>query len=190
MSSALPPLQTQRPGRFRSMIARLRNSRMRTPVKPNSVKRFRFSKSVCSFAPLNRPLLFRPPVPSRALPARKRWLFALQSGRGIVVWQDGIVVFRARSGGELQRRETRVERAARDELRMPPLLDDAPAVEHKDAVGTLDRGEPVRDYYGCAPAHRRLESVLDNALTLRIQTAGRFAHPRPRRARPHSRRRS
>src|SRR5277367_6798923 len=80
----------------------------------------------------------------------------------------------SRSGSELQRCETRVERAARDELRMPPLLDDAPVVEHKDAVGTLHRGEPVRDDDGCAPAHRRVESVLDNALAFRIQTAGRF----------------
>ena len=50
---------------------------------------------------------------------------------------------------------------------MAPLLDDAPVVEHEDTVGALHRGEAVRDDDGRAPAHRRVESALDNALTLR-----------------------
>src|SRR5437879_13661648 len=56
--------------------------------------------------------------------------------------------------GELQFVEPGVDAALREQLGVAADLGDAAALEHHDAVGALDGGEPVRDDDGGAPAHQ------------------------------------
>ena len=57
--------------------------------------------------------------------------------------------------------QRRVMPAARDQLAMRALLDDAARVEHDDAVGVFDRRQPVRDDQRRAVAHEALQRILD-----------------------------
>ena len=57
---------------------------------------------------------------------------------------------------------------------MPPLLDQAPLVEHDDPVGRADGGEAVRDYQRGPAAGQVGERGVHRALGLRIERAGRL----------------
>jgi hypothetical protein len=70
---------------------------------------------------------------------------------------------------ELERVQPRVRAALCEQLVVPPVLDDAAAVEHQDAVGMLHRGQPVRDHEHGAVLHQALECFLDQPLALGIQ---------------------
>src|SRR3546814_2655572 len=59
--------------------------------------------------------------------------------------------------GELQGVEPRVVAAARQQLGVAALLDDAPVVHHVDDVGRDHGGEAVGDDEGGAPADQRSE---------------------------------
>ncbi|MBW8894520.1 MAG: hypothetical protein JF617_21395, partial [Burkholderiales bacterium] len=91
---------------------------------------------------------------------------------------------RGRAGGfqtELHGRQLRVEPAARHQFVMPADVDDAAGVQHDDAVGLLDGGQPVRDDQRRAVLHGRLQRGLHDAFAFRVQRAGRFVEQQQRR---------
>lgn len=72
--------------------------------------------------------------------------------------------FPARSSSSLCTRNIRVQPAHRDQLLVPPTLDDAALVEHEDAVGVADGGETVRDDEGGAPLRQVAETFEEQVL--------------------------
>src|SRR5690348_8642689 len=74
--------------------------------------------------------------------------------------------------GVLDAIEPRVDALAREELRVRAELGEPPALEHGDAVGTLDGREPMRDDDRRAAAHQRIERRLHLALGFRIERRG------------------
>ncbi len=64
---------------------------------------------------------------------------------------------------------------------MAANLGDLPAVEHDDAVGSLDRRQPVRDHHGRASLHQGLERCLHVALGFRIERRRCFVEDQHRR---------
>ena len=51
-----------------------------------------------------------------------------------------------------------------------------PFLDHQDAVGALDRREPVGDDEARAALHQRLHALLDQRLGERVHRAGRLVH--------------
>src|SRR3954468_4877736 len=84
-------------------------------------------------------------------------------------------------GGELQAVKLGVNAVAREELGVAARFDDTPALEHRDAVRALDRGQAVRDDDGAAPAHQRLERRLHLALRLGVERRSRLVQDQYRR---------
>ena len=82
---------------------------------------------------------------------------------------------------ELDAVQARVRAVRREQLGVRPDLDDAPAVEHDDAVGVLDRRQPVRDHDRGASAHQRIERGLHLALRFRVERRGRLVEDQQRR---------
>src|SRR5436853_7142922 len=79
--------------------------------------------------------------------------------------------FTARSQ-ELQPREARVQTVLAHEIGVRALRHDRPALHDHDAVGMLNRRQPVRDGKRRAAAFERLQRLLDHALARRIERAG------------------
>ena len=52
------------------------------------------------------------------------------------------------------------------------LLYTSTALDHRDAFGLLDGGQPMRDHQRGATAHQRRERLLDQVFALGIQGAG------------------
>src|SRR5438552_260924 len=73
---------------------------------------------------------------------------------------------------ELPRVEAVVEAAAREELRVRALLDDAAPVEHQDPVRALDRRQPVRDHDRRAATHQTVKGLLNEEFALVVERAG------------------
>src|SRR3546814_7262042 len=76
--------------------------------------------------------------------------------------------------GELQGVEPRVVAAARQQLGVAALLDDAPVVHHVDDVGRDHGGEAVGDDEGGAPADQLSQRLLNMALRLAVEGGGRL----------------
>src|ERR1700720_3251439 len=76
--------------------------------------------------------------------------------------------------GELQLGQPRIDAAFADKALMRSLLDQAPMVEHEDAVGADDGGKPVRNDEGGAAFHDLVERALHECLALRIERARRL----------------
>ena len=53
-------------------------------------------------------------------------------------------------------------------------LDDPAGLEHGDAIGRANGGEPVGDDEGGAALHQAFEGGLHEPLTLAVEGAGRF----------------
>src|SRR5580765_6257268 len=87
----------------------------------------------------------------------------------------------AMSTPELQRMQSRIEAAVREQLGVAALLDHAAALEGDDAVGALDRREPVRDHEAGAALHQRLERLLHQALGFRVECRGGLVEDEDRR---------
>ena len=62
-----------------------------------------------------------------------------------------------------------------------PALDDAPLVEHDDAVGGADGRQPVRDDDRRPPLHHRLERALEARLGVRVDARRRLVEDEERR---------
>src|ERR1700722_349179 len=75
-------------------------------------------------------------------------------------------------GTELQLVQLGVDALMREQLRVGPGLDNGPIAQHQDAVGTLDRGEPMRNHEGRTIAQQLLERRLDMALGGGIERRG------------------
>ena len=60
----------------------------------------------------------------------------------------------------------------RHQLAERPALHDPPGIEHQDAVGVGDRGQPMRDDEGGAPGPQPVQRALDAGLGLDIERAG------------------
>src|SRR5205814_4802514 len=73
---------------------------------------------------------------------------------------------------ELPRVEAVVEAAAREELRVRALLDDAAPVEDQDPVRALDRRQPVRDHDRRAATHQTVKGLLNEEFALVVERAG------------------
>src|SRR5438105_9282799 len=84
-------------------------------------------------------------------------------------------------GGVLDAVEARVEALAREELGVRAELREPAALEHRDAVGALDGGEPVCNHDGGAPAHQRVEGRLHLALGFRVERRGGLVEDEHRR---------
>src|SRR5207244_11495114 len=67
---------------------------------------------------------------------------------------------------ELPRVEAVVEAAAREELRVRALLDDAAPVEDQDPGRALYRRQPVREPDRRAATHHTVQGLLNEGLTL------------------------
>ena len=86
----------------------------------------------------------------------------------------------AHAAARRSRRRTACGRAARrcrpgaSSSRVRPLLAQLALVQHEDAVGVLDRREPVRDHERRAAREELLERVLDQPLGLRVDARGRL----------------
>jgi hypothetical protein len=65
-----------------------------------------------------------------------------------------------------------IEAAAREQFFMRALLDDAPVLQHDDAIGVAHRGEAMRDDEPGAPGERFLQSGLDRALGEAVDASG------------------
>ena len=89
----------------------------------------------------------------RARPVRRR------AGAGGRARREGAVLVDPLR--DLGRHEPRVRAAAHDQLRMRAALDDAPAVEHEDAIGADHARQPVREDQGRAAGHEPVERRLD-----------------------------
>src|SRR2546427_9292864 len=72
----------------------------------------------------------------------------------------------------LQAMELRVYPGGGEEFGVPSGLGDTARVQHDDAVGTLDGGEPMCDHERCAALHERLERLLDVALGFAVESGG------------------
>ena len=64
---------------------------------------------------------------------------------------------------------------------MAPLRDDPAMIENRDAIGLEDGGEPVRDDDHRPPIHEAIQSLLDEALALRVERARRLVQEKNRR---------
>src|SRR5207302_2644332 len=69
----------------------------------------------------------------------------------------------------------------REQLGVAPRLDDAPVVEHDEAIHAGDGGEAVGDGYDGASAHQLAELFLDRRLDLGIECRGRLVEDQDRR---------
>src|SRR3546814_12921136 len=78
--------------------------------------------------------------------------------------------------GELQGVEPRVVAAARQQLGVAALLDDAPVVHHVDDVGRDHGGEAVGDDEGGAPSDQLSQRLLNIALRLAFLGGGPLVH--------------
>src|SRR6266481_9777185 len=81
----------------------------------------------------------------------------------------------------LQAIELRVYPGGGEELGVPSGLGDTARVQHDDAVGPLDGGEPMGDHQSCAAFHERFERLLDVALRFAVQGRGRLVQDQHRR---------
>ncbi len=64
---------------------------------------------------------------------------------------------------------------------MPPAFDDAPAVQHQNAVAIDDAGKPVGEDQGRTPAHEAVECCLDKGLVLGVDRRQGFVKHEDRR---------
>ncbi len=64
---------------------------------------------------------------------------------------------------------------------MRAAFDDAAVIEHQDAVGVDDAGEPVRQDQGRAPGHQAVERALDDGFVLGIDRRQRLVENEDRR---------
>ncbi len=80
----------------------------------------------------------------------------------------------------LQLPHLRIDGAAREQLLVGAGLHQPAMVEHHDAVGVDDGGEPVRDDQRGVVAGDALELLLDGALGARVQRRGRFVEDHDR----------
>jgi hypothetical protein len=103
-----------------------------------------------------------------------KWLEAKTGGQTISPGEG----HRAR---ELQIGEPRIETAARNELGVAALANDASLVHYHDPLEALDGREPVRDDDRRPPAHQIVETSLDKAFILRIKGARRLVEKQKRR---------
>ena len=70
--------------------------------------------------------------------------------------------------------ERRVKPAAREQLRVRALLDDAAAAHDQNAVGIADGAQAVRDDKARAPAHEVIHRLLNELLGAGVDRAGRL----------------
>src|SRR6267143_7176466 len=81
----------------------------------------------------------------------------------------------------LQAIELRVYPGCGEEFGVPSGLGDTARVQHDDAAGPLDSGEPMCDHERCAALHERLERLLDVALGFAVQSGGGLVENQHRR---------
>src|SRR5437667_4106682 len=81
----------------------------------------------------------------------------------------------------LQAMELRVYPGGGEEFGVPSGLGDTARVQHDDAVGPLDSGEPMCDHERCAALHERLERLLDVALGFAVESGGGLVENQHRR---------
>ena len=67
------------------------------------------------------------------------------------------------------------------QVAMRAAFDDAAVIEHQDAVGIDDAGEPVRQDQGRAPGHQAVERALDDGFVLGIDRGQRLVENEDRR---------
>src|SRR5262245_294995 len=80
----------------------------------------------------------------------------------------------SRRRAALQLVEPRVETAATQELGVSAVLVDATVVQHQDAVGGVDRREPVRDRDARTPREESSHRLPDERFGFGIDTRHRF----------------
>ncbi len=70
---------------------------------------------------------------------------------------------------------------ARQQFSVPAGFDDAPAVQHENAVGAFHRRQTVCDHQRGARAHEFLQCRLDVAFRFAVQSGGGFIEDQQRR---------
>ena len=83
--------------------------------------------------------------------------------------------------GELQGRQPGIQRALLDQLAMSAHRHQAPLVDDRDALGVLDRGQPMGDDQRGTPGHQAGQCLLDQVFALRVEGAGGFVQQQDRR---------
>ena len=73
---------------------------------------------------------------------------------------------------ELQRRQTRIQRVAGDQLRVGTNRNQLALIHHRYPVGILHSSQAVGDNQSGAPLHQAGQGLLDQVLTLGIKGAG------------------